>query len=273
MRSQLNRNGLTSRFVTNDIGQPEVQQISLTTARAADQTNGDHSKPEVIVVEPPRPSRRARDVISQLLDYLNEEHQPRIFTWGSDMAQLKRRPCISLLELDRPMLSNLSETDFASIKRVVMEAKEVFWVVGFEGPSSGMVNGLARVVRNELPGLGFRTANFNLVAESSHGDLGTLIGGAFASKSTDDEYKIQNGTTLISRIEEDSSENEQLQNLLPNAGDQIDNMPLGEAKGPHKLAIQTPGMLDSLCFEPDDLPSTELESDQVEIDVRATAVK
>jgi hypothetical protein len=39
------------------------------------------------------------------------------------------------------------------------------------------------------------------------------------------------------------------------------------------MCIQTPGMLDSICMEIDELAETELEPNYVEIQVKASSVK
>ena len=77
----------------------------------------------------------------------------------------------------------------------------------------------------------------------------------------------------VSRIEPDETLDEQISGILPGAQEKISNMPLGQVAYPTKLCIRSPGMLDSLCWEPDDLPSTELEKECIEIRVKSTALK
>ena len=169
------------------------------------------------------------------------------------------------------MLSDMNERDFEFLKTIITE--RIFWIVGFDGPSSEMVSGLARVVRNESSGVSFQTAHMDIIKSSYFERLSSAIVRVFKSKTADDEFRIQDNMVSISRVEEDVVTNKQVQALMPNAADIIDMMPFREVAGPLKLRIQTPGMLDSLCFEGDDLPLTDLEADQIEIDVKATALK
>ncbi|KAI4250707.1 MAG: hypothetical protein LQ352_005293 [Teloschistes flavicans] len=269
----LSRNGLSNSFATCDTDGGQSPQVELLVACTKADANGHLEAQEVVIIEPPNASSQVRDISAQLSASF-DEHAIRAtsITWGSDVSGLKDKSCISLLEIERPLLQDLAESDFHCLKTVITDTREVFWVVGFKGPGSGIVNGLARVVRNEIPGLHFRTLIADLTASSSRADFGSLITRAFKSKSADDEFRIDDGIINVSRIKVDSTMNQEVQDLLPNAPDRIERMPLGKADGPQKLSIQTPGMLDSLCFESDNLPQTELEDDQIEIDVKATAI-
>ncbi|KAL8696122.1 MAG: hypothetical protein Q9224_002961, partial [Gallowayella concinna] len=270
----LSRNGMTTSFTACDANGEDSPQIELLVAGINTETNGHLDDQEVVIIGPANPSGQVRDISAQLATSLHEHSfQASHFVWGSDVLGLKDKACISLLEIERPMLQDLSESDFSSLQRLITDTKELFWVVGSRGPSSGMVNGLARVVRNEIPGLKFRTLLTDSTSSMSPEEIGSLITRVFESKTADDEFRVDDGLIHVSRIEEDLIVNEEVQGLLPNAPDRIEMMPLRKAGGPQKLSIQTPGMLDSLCFVTDDVPQTELDDDQVEIDVKATALK
>ena len=270
----LPRNGLKLHLALGDVDNPRLRQAELLIARAAVDTRTSHDNEEIVIIQPAHLSARAHAASQQVSEALAKDScRTSFFSWGSDPSTLKDKPCISLLELERPILSDLNERDFGFLKNFITEAKRIFWIVGFDGPSSGMVSGLARVVRNEIPGVSFRTAHTNNVTPSSLERLSSAIARVFRSKTADDEFRIQDDMVSISRVEEDVVANKQVQALMPNAPDIVDMVPLGQAGGPLKLCIQTPGMLDSLCFGGDDLPLTELEADQIEIDVKATALK
>ena len=100
-----------------------------------------------------------------------------------------------------------------------------------------------------------------------------LIVKVFQSHSTDEEFLVENDTIITSRIEEDWFLSEEVSRLLPQTIKEIDMVALGQAARPRKLCIRNPGMLDSLCFEVDDKPSTHLKEGEIEIDVKASALK
>jgi zearalenone synthase (highly reducing iterative type I polyketide synthase) len=229
---------------------------------------------EITLIEAAKPSKRARisahhiDMTLQVLGYKITR-----FSWGSDVLILNGKSCISLLELETSILRDLTEQDFVSIKRLILGAASTFWVVGFDDPSAAMIDGLARVVRNENPGMSFRTFHAEQSSLSNPGHLGEFISRAFNSETTEDEFRIINGLLNVSRIEEDKVLNEEINDILPRAEKKITSMPLGQAQYPLKLCVPKPGRLDSVCLEPDELPETDLEDDQIEIQVKASSLK
>ena len=274
LESQLARNGFKAPTTFRVLEDPGLQQICLLAASIESGAEVSESGQEVVLLEAPNPPEAARAVSAELTKALNElSYKTTSYVWGSDISVLKNKSCIALTELDRSLLSALSEMDFTSLKQLIFEAASTLWLVGLDDPSGGMISGVARVVRNEIPGLSFRTLHTNSISLKSPEKLGALIIRVFRSQTSDDEFMITDGILSVSRIEEDATLNEQIERLLPHAGKKIDRMPLGQAPGPYKLCIQTPGMLDSLCFEPDYLPQTSLEPDEIEIQVRATALK
>lgn len=227
-----------------------------------------------MLIEAANPSETARAVSAQLALALGKlSYKTTSFVWGSDVSVLKNKPCIALVELEKSLLGALNEQDFTSLRQLILETASLLWVVGLDDPSGGLISGLARVVRHETSGLSFRTLHTEPASLATPEIIGALTARIFRSKTPDDEFRIRDGIISVSRIEEDALLNEELERLLPHTGKQINRIPLAQAPGPHKLCVQIPGMLDSLCFEPDELPHTELEADQIEIHVKATALK
>jgi hypothetical protein len=265
-------------IVFHDLETTQVQKQSLFIAtKKVPYTNGvnGHSEPEKItIIQAANPSSAATTVASQLTMSLeNHGYEISTFTWGSDVTVLAGKSCISLLELQESLFQDLGAKDFDFIKKLILNTASLFWVTGFEDPSASIIDGLARVVRNETPGLSFRTFHAEQRSIFSAGHLAELLDRSFHSKTEDDEFQVKNGIIHISRIEEDSAFNRQINGLLPGTPKMISNQALKDINHPVKLCIQTPGLLDSICMEADDLPETELEPDYIEIQIKATALK
>ena len=274
LESQLTRNGFRSPTTFQDFEDPKLQQVCLLAAGIESGAEVTKAGKEVVLLEAANPSETARAVSAKLTNALGElSYRTTSFAWGSDASALKNKSCIALTELDSSLISTLSEQDFTFLKKLISEAASTLWVVGLDDPSGEMISGLARVVRNETPGLSFRTLHTNSISLRSPENFAELASRVFMSNTSDDEFRIREGIISISRIEEDAPLNDKIERLLPHADKKIDRMPLSQAPGPYKLCVQTPGMLDSLCFEPDELPHTELEHDKIEIQVKATALK
>lgn len=257
----------------------QAKHLNLIIARRMDVSRADGAtetsrQNHVSLIQMPNPSKLAQAVASYIAMSLERYgYTATLVTWSSDLSQLSSSSCISLVELEKPFLRDLTAQDFASVQQLVLGATKILWVVGFGDPSAAMIDGLARTVRNETPGLSFCTFHAEEHCSSSPASLGDLIARVFGSTTGDDEFLLKDQLLHVSRIEEDETLNEQINNILPGAQDKISRMPLGQVQYPTKLCIQTPGMLDSLCLEPDDLPRTELVDDFVEIQVKATALK
>jgi hypothetical protein len=266
-------------MVIHNVEETQSQQLNLVIAKKIEvsHVNGttDTSRHEhVTLIQMADPSEAAQAMASDLATSLERSGYTVIpFIWGSDMSHLSGKSCISLVEFETPLLRDLTDKDFASVQQLVLGATNILWVVGFDDPSAAMVDGLARTVRNETPGLSFRTFHAEEQYSSSAASLGDLIGRVFSSTTEDDEFLVKGHLLHVSRIEEDEALNEQINDILPGAQERISSMPLGQVQYPTKLCIRNPGMLDSLCLEPDDLPRTELEDDFIEIQVKATALK
>ena len=242
-------------------------------------TNGVGGHPEVVILQSPDPSAAAADLATSLVAQLSSINYPAsLHTWGScDATTVEGKACISLVEVDRPVLRQLTEQDFTFIKALILGAKKVLWVGAFPetDPSSAIVTGLARVVRSEEPGIVFHTLQLDLPSQDTESVSGLVLR-AFQTPGEENEFKINNGAIEVSRVVEDSDLNADLLESLGVAKTEtatVKQVPLEEAGGPLKLSVRNAGLLDTLCFEPDTLPDTPLGDDEVEIEVKATSLK
>lgn len=237
-------------------------------------TNGHFEPDRITLIQSAKLTEKARAVTSDINTAL-QGHGYEIdkFSWGSDVSSLAGKTCISLLELEESILQDLTKSDFENIKKLILASASVFWATAFDDPSSNMIDGLARVVRNETPGLSLRTFHAERALLSSSARLAELISAAFNSKSEEDEYSVKDDLLHISRITEDVALNDQINGLLPGAAPTLTKLPLKDANFGLKMSIQTPGMLDSICMEFDELAGKVLEPNYVEIQVKASSVK
>ncbi|QGA19838.1 hypothetical protein EYB26_007533 [Talaromyces marneffei] len=244
--------------------------------------NGDKfsSDDEVMIIQVPQPSRAVQEVAMQFsIELAGMGYTTKLHTWGIDsISNIRRKPCVSLLELEKPILQDLEEVNFEGIKKLILDAGSVLWVVGVDAAAGAMINGLMRVVRNEVPGINLRTVNSPFCSASDSliaaKRLAGLLARVFVSESTDNEFCIQDDVVKVSRIIEDLVINDEL-NRVSNDSKETDvvyRKALKDVPGPVKLAIGQMGILDSLRFEHDPLASTELKDDEIEVQVKATSL-
>ena len=257
---------------------PAAMQPRVMVATAKDvYSNGvNHSDIEVVLMLASDASEAVLGTATLLSDCLvNLGYSTSTLVFGDDNIVKRPHVFLSLLELERPLLEHLSEADFETLKRMILDAS-VFWVVGVDGPASAMINGLARVLRNEVPGISLRTMNtssLSLYTPEARTRLAELLTRTFDSKSDDNEFLVKDDVVQVSRIIEDNTLNNELRHLDPQNSDAIDKIALKDTPWPVKLAVGQVGLMDSLYFEQDLAPLTELKEDEIEIQIKATALK
>jgi zearalenone synthase (highly reducing iterative type I polyketide synthase) len=235
--------------------------------------NGTHPSDQVKLIVPATITDHIQAVIGGLVTVLESQGQEvELVSLNTETSNLAGKVCISLLELQESVLENLTPTNFSFVQHLMLQSASLMWITGLNGPSSRIVDGLARVVRNENPGLQFRTFHAGYAAVAPL-DLAHLISKAFLSKSEDDEYIVKDGIIHVGRIQEDEAINLQLNSLLPGAAKGITKIALKEAPHALKLTVQSPGMLDSFCMEIDEGAAASLGSTSVEVAVQVSSIK
>ncbi|KAK4042013.1 PKS01 highly reducing polyketide synthase [Parachaetomium inaequale] len=257
--------------------------VLLGQRRRETAVNGVGHSPEVVILQSPDPSAAAADLAGSLMARLTSRGYPTSSrTWGAcDAAAFEGKACISLVEIDRPILQHLPENGFSFVQGLILRAQRVLWIGAppETAPGSAIVTGLARVVRSEEPGIVFHTLNLNLPSKEEMSveleKICSLVVRTFQDSGGENEFRIRNGVIEVSRVVEDDELNaDLLESLGLNRAETttVKQVPLEDAGGPLKLCVRNAGLLDSLCFEPDTLPSTALADDEVEIEVKATSL-
>lgn len=268
--------GLNDWTIFNDLENPCKQQLTLLVGlNSCVEAIRDHNNQEVIILQSPNPSTGATEAAVQLEKSLSSVgYRTSIIAWGSGMMTFQSKTVISLLEIDnsRPFLQDISEDNFAELKLLILESTSLLWVSSLHNPGHSIVTGLARAIRNEEPGLSFRTLLVDISESSLTESFTDNILRIMSTDSEDNEFMVKDGIVHISRVVEDDALNQKLDMLDPRKRKTVVKKTLENA-GPLRLCIQNPGLLDSLCFELDSLPATGLKDDEVEITVMATSLK
>ena len=197
---------------------------------------------------------------------------------------LRQRHCIFLDELVRPLLADISSSDFEAVQNL-FTSEAVLWVV--QGaqidsftPESSLAVGLARCIRSENSSVRIVTLDLDekekLSAIRTSEAIARLYCEAFLAQShteTDSwegEYAERNGCLYIPRVVQDPAMDEYIQRVMhkPVPYPQTyyeDNRAVA-------LRIETPGFLDTLYFSDCETANAPLKSDDVEIQVKAAGL-
>ena len=246
-------------------------QLCLTAATVKAEKETPTSANELILVLPSTTSEECGEMISRLEQVLVPRNIPTSrVQWAGNPTSFLGKSCIILTDLQKAILGDVSKADFDALQEVILHADSLLWVSGDVGPEASLVTGLARSIRNEIPGMQFKTLQ---ITKTSLDLFPEMIDRVFGYTGSDTEFLAIDGQTGVSRLLEDQLRNESLATILGTMEPQVKRIPLKGTAGPVKLCIKNPGMLDSLCFESDGIPDTQLKDGTVEVDVKATGIK
>ncbi len=190
---------------------------------------------------------------------------------------LKGTFCIFLLELDDSLLLKIQEEDFVSIKWVVQSASQILWLTcgRAQRPEFGLITGLGRSIYSEIPDIDF--IELAIDEQSSPTETVQHITKVYQGYLTahaerfEPEYLEKDNVLHINRLTEASY----LDNILhAKFGPQKPQMKKfgQEPERCLSLTVHTPGLLNTLHFEEDEMASRKLAADEVDIEVQTTGV-
>ena len=232
---------------------------------------------DFVIVEPSPLSSAVKSFSSALQKVLGEDcHRSVATTWKDFSIQSADeavgKTFISLLEMETPLLDNLSEADFDKVKKLVSSCERLLWVTGGASPSMAIVDGLSRTARNENAGLKFQVLHL-LSSPSVALSLGPSLAVRLATSSTkDDEFRERDGLLQVSRFFNGLASNEAVRYCLEDSV-RVQSLKDNDTSEALRLTIGKPGLLDSLNFIHDERFDAPLGEMEVEVDVKATGVK
>lgn len=197
--------------------------------------------------------------------------------------ELKVTTFIVLSEILRPILHQLSQHEYESTQKIILESNGILWVtrggtLDVTSPNHALVSGLSRTIRVETAGSAFIHLDLDastLVASDAVKQIMEVFKVSFNTKNTndtvEDEYVERNGSILVPRILNNDDMNvfiaKETHPSVPE--DQPFYSPDGRCLSVH---VGSPGLLDSLFFAEHTPVKTELEEGAVKIQVKACGI-
>ncbi|KAH7327102.1 beta-ketoacyl synthase domain-containing protein [Rhexocercosporidium sp. MPI-PUGE-AT-0058] len=224
-----------------------------------------------------------RPLVSRVKELILDLTQKTPVIGSVRSIETEGKVCIVLSELDQPVISTLNEINFQAIQKMLTGAAGVLWAVrgaytDSTNPDAEMVIGMARSIRSETL-LKFTTLDFGTSPElSSTGTAEKIVEVLKATFSSDSptvganmEFQERNGNLLVPRVIEDADMNKFVhQETQPASAPDL--QPFAQKERSLKIAIETPGALDTLYFTDDLVVGTPLPDCEVEIEVKATSM-
>lgn len=231
------------------------------------------SHESITVLVPAGPSSELQAFRQHLHGLLEKRGYSVVTKIGVAAADPKMdRLCISLFELDGPLLDTLSETDFESLRDLWTGCERLLWVTCGENPSLGMVDGLARCVNVEVAGAKFQVLHLSSKTGMQSGpELVARILDSSKTTGDDNEFRELRGLLQVPRMHRSVEEDDHLRHHLEDATRYV-SMENHDAH--FRLAIGKPGLLNTLHFvrqekEEEEVP---LADNELELDVQCSGL-
>jgi NADPH:quinone reductase-like Zn-dependent oxidoreductase len=197
---------------------------------------------------------------------------------GQDWVSPPSAIIVSLLEIEKAYVANLSEVDFTAFKKLVLSARQILWVMSAPhngdlaaDPRNLVATCLLRSVRSEDTDKHLVMLN---VEPSEYANrikfLNEVLHSCFLdqSTSTEAEFVARDGHLTIARMTREMSLDEEREaRIHPHLRNE--ELQSGPALTLH---VGAPGLVDTLRFREDVNQQTELGLDEVEIKAEAWPV-
>ncbi|KAL9045613.1 MAG: hypothetical protein Q9214_001371 [Letrouitia sp. 1 TL-2023] len=255
------------------------RSVMVASTAASDHPTGDSKRIVFIVDFRSLLQRKVFERLNRIVSKQNENVTCEGMTLIEAAVSPEKDRCIfvCLLDLEQPFLYNLSSDTYSILQKLLISAKDQMWVNSFGGsvsgkPEYGILNGLARALRNEYEAHRFTTLALDVRGDLTERQLDTVHNILRKNHFNPDhmdgepEYIEIDGRLNISRVVQNPRLSQDL--YFRSIPQQTNSQNIGDSP-PLKLAIRSPGLLDTLHFVEDKENARPLGDDEVEIHTRA----
>lgn len=195
--------------------------------------------------------------------------------WSSENASnLHGKFLISLLELDTPFLSDLSEEDYGLLKTMALNSSRLLWVSRGSDPAMQATIGYHRVLQNENVNLDLKYLLLEHRAGRSADDVASRIAELAFAPTTDREYMEIDGNLCINRWVVD----ERLRHVMASDDDQqggstesVTTRDVGDSA--LILRHNSNKQSESYWFSIDESQQSGLSAGEIEVQVKAIGIE
>jgi NADPH:quinone reductase-like Zn-dependent oxidoreductase/malonyl CoA-acyl carrier protein transacylase len=185
--------------------------------------------------------------------------------------------CLVISELERPLLSSLTSTEFTALQKLVANTEGILWVVrgayvSSNNPDASMITGLSRSIRSETM-LKFATLDLGTESLNTPNSTQTILAvlqavfGAKAEANCELEFMERKGVLSTPRIVADAEMNQYMHRETSGEG-VLEPTSFTQDGRPLKMVMVRPGALETVRFV-DQAPNDALLSDEIELEVKA----
>ncbi|GIZ43160.1 hypothetical protein CKM354_000639800 [Cercospora kikuchii] len=248
--------------------------VSTKTAASAEQECAEFA----IIRTADSASVKLAEAIASALK--TEKSDCTILEWPNVSVQdVKDTYCICLAEWQEPLLADISEDNWTTLRELMQSSAGTLWVTGGAAmdclePHQSLMVGLARAIRNENAGIRLATLDIDIHENVNAAESAVAITKVAKSHSrgetADGEYAARGSLVYLPRVERTLDVDASLRKY--EARGEPEPTSFTKCGHPLKLTIKTPGLLDTFRWQEDETYHTPLQDDWIEIEVKAVGL-
>ena len=196
-----------------------------------------------------------------------------------DLVAGSRNMYIVLEEIQDPVLMDMRPDQYAGLQQLVSSASSILWVTGGDlmagkRPALAMAHGINTVLMNEFSTNNLKFATLDIDDATAPNiakfitEVCIEVGTASSRAKCETDFLLKDDILHISRVVPDMELNEEF-TLDTAVGRAEQDFP---TSGNVQLALETPGLLDTVYFREKPSCDIDLEADEVEIEVKAVGL-
>lgn len=222
-----------------------------------------------------QPHHISKDLLALTTKLTNEFASHKIsvqpLAWKSADGSSPLKDIVALIEIEKPLLFELSKDEFSRIKNTLLGASRILWVTRGDDPASSVIFGLARTIQNENPHIDFRVLHLDQATTlTSEGALHS-ISTTFLARGQEKEFHEKDGLIHVDRLFcQDNISKDLVRFGVPVSPE---GMRLGDLKVPVTLETDASGLFGNPFFTPDASMRGTIVADAVEFEVKAVGLK
>lgn len=246
-----------------------LQQFSNKKSAQPERLSNGSTGKKAVILAPSKSSTAAQNFAREIENLLNDLG----FSTSTEISVSAdidaSTTYVSLLELEKPLLEDLSEAEFDGVRTLMLNSERLLWVTQGANPSFGLIDGFARVIRSEYASAKIQVLHL-MSPGTEHGPA--LASRILLSPTEDSEFMEIGGLLKVSRIYRNLNEDNHIRHHLLDST-RVMSLPTDPDAPALKLAVGKPGLLNTLQFVPDEaMESTPLGDDEVELQVMASGI-
>ncbi|KAL6405245.1 putative KR domain-containing protein [Ilyonectria robusta] len=251
------------------VGSLTLQQFSNKKSAQPERLSNGSTGKKAVILAPAKSSTAAQNFAHEIEHLLNDLGFSTSTEVGVGAGIDASTTYVSLLELEKPLLEDLSEAEFDGVRTLMLNSERLLWVTQGANPSFGLIDGFARVIRSEYASAKIQVLHL-MSPGTEHGPA--LASRILLSPTEDSEFMEIGGLLKVSRIYRNLNEDDHIRHHLLDST-RVMSLPTDQDAPALKLAVGKPGLLNTLQFVPDEaMESTPLGDDEVELQVMASGI-